>query len=184
MKVCLVGSSGGHLTHLYMLKPFWQDKERFWVVVLRPKKIVYPVSDKVKIVQFTDEGKLATIKRIKKLHRVMKESAAEVVIPFLPIISLYTLIANIGLRKKVIMSERADPRAQFKKASDHADVLSLIPMEFSGISYGIFLQNILCSIYRTVVPDLYLKGCLRIFLTVLLQKRVELLSDIFGSIIG
>lgn len=83
------------------------------VVVLRPKKIVYPVSDKVKIVQFTDEGKLATIKRIKKLHRVMKESAAEVVIPFLPIISLYTLIANIGLRKKVIMSERADPRAQF-----------------------------------------------------------------------
>lgn len=83
------------------------------LVVLRPKKIVYPVSDKVKIVQFTDDGKLATIKRIKKLHRVMKESAAEVVIPFLPIISLYTLIANIGLRKKVIMSERADPRAQF-----------------------------------------------------------------------
>lgn len=31
MKVCLVGSSGGHLTHLYMLKPFWGDKNRFWV---------------------------------------------------------------------------------------------------------------------------------------------------------
>ena len=31
MKVCLVGSSGGHLAHLYMLKPFWQDKDRFWV---------------------------------------------------------------------------------------------------------------------------------------------------------
>ena len=31
MKVCLVGSSGGHLTHLYMLKPFWRDKERLWV---------------------------------------------------------------------------------------------------------------------------------------------------------
>ena len=31
MKICLVGSSGGHLTHLYMLKPFWQDKDRFWV---------------------------------------------------------------------------------------------------------------------------------------------------------
>lgn len=30
-KVCLVGSSGGHLAHLYMLKPFWQDKNRFWV---------------------------------------------------------------------------------------------------------------------------------------------------------
>jgi len=31
MKVCLVGSSGGHLTHLYMLKPFWEAKDHFWV---------------------------------------------------------------------------------------------------------------------------------------------------------
>lgn len=31
IKVCLVGSSGGHLTHLYMLKPFWENKDRFWV---------------------------------------------------------------------------------------------------------------------------------------------------------
>lgn len=31
MKVCLVGSSGGHLVHLYMLKSFWKDKDRFWV---------------------------------------------------------------------------------------------------------------------------------------------------------
>lgn len=31
MKICLVGSSGGHLAHLYMLKSFWEDKERFWV---------------------------------------------------------------------------------------------------------------------------------------------------------
>ena len=32
MKVCLVGSSGGHLTHLYMLKPFWKDKDQFFGV--------------------------------------------------------------------------------------------------------------------------------------------------------
>ena len=31
MKICLVGSSGGHLTHLYMLKPFWQEHDRVWV---------------------------------------------------------------------------------------------------------------------------------------------------------
>ena len=31
IKVCLVSSSGGHLTHLYMLQSFWQDKDRFWV---------------------------------------------------------------------------------------------------------------------------------------------------------
>lgn len=31
MKICLVESSGGHLTHLYMLKPTWEQYERFWV---------------------------------------------------------------------------------------------------------------------------------------------------------
>ena len=31
LKICLVGSSGGHLTHLYLLKPFWENKKRFWV---------------------------------------------------------------------------------------------------------------------------------------------------------
>lgn len=31
LKVCLVGSSGGHLTHLYMLKPTWSQMKRFWV---------------------------------------------------------------------------------------------------------------------------------------------------------
>ena len=31
MKICLVGSSGGHLTHLYMLKPTWVKYDRFWV---------------------------------------------------------------------------------------------------------------------------------------------------------
>lgn len=50
MKICFVCSSGGHLTHLYMLKPFWQDKERVWATfdkedarsLLRGEK-VYPV---------------------------------------------------------------------------------------------------------------------------------------------
>lgn len=31
MKLCMVGSSGGHLAHLYLLRPLWDDRERFWV---------------------------------------------------------------------------------------------------------------------------------------------------------
>ena len=50
LKICFVCSSGGHLAHLYMLKPFWQDKERFWATfdkedtrsMLQGEKI-YPV---------------------------------------------------------------------------------------------------------------------------------------------
>ena len=31
MKVCFATSSGGHLTHLRMLEPWWKNHERFWV---------------------------------------------------------------------------------------------------------------------------------------------------------
>ena len=31
LKICLVCSSGGHLAQLYQIKPYWQDKEHFWV---------------------------------------------------------------------------------------------------------------------------------------------------------
>lgn len=59
MRVCLVGSSGGHLTHLYMLKPFWENKERFWVTfdkedansLLRDEKMYscyYPTNRSIK----------------------------------------------------------------------------------------------------------------------------------------
>lgn len=36
MKVCLVGSSGGHLTHLYLLKEYWGKHDRIWVTFDKP----------------------------------------------------------------------------------------------------------------------------------------------------
>ena len=49
LKMCLVGSSGGHLTHLYMLKPVWEKHERFWVTFdkedarsLLKNEVMYP----------------------------------------------------------------------------------------------------------------------------------------------
>lgn len=30
-KFCIVGSSGGHLTHMYMLKDIWSKHDRIWV---------------------------------------------------------------------------------------------------------------------------------------------------------
>ena len=59
MKICLVGSSGGHLTHLYMLQSFWETKDRFWVTfdkedaksLLKDEKVYhcyYPTNRNVK----------------------------------------------------------------------------------------------------------------------------------------
>jgi UDP-N-acetylglucosamine:LPS N-acetylglucosamine transferase len=36
VKVALVCSSGGHLTQLHQLKPFWEKQERFWVTFKLP----------------------------------------------------------------------------------------------------------------------------------------------------
>ena len=44
-----MGSSGGHLTHLYQLKTFWENKNRFWVTfnkedansLLKDEKVYY-----------------------------------------------------------------------------------------------------------------------------------------------
>ena len=66
IKVCLVGSSGGHLTHLYMLKPFWKDKNRFWVTFdkeddhyikdFHAVPIFQPHSGGPKLLMLADEG--------------------------------------------------------------------------------------------------------------------------------
>lgn len=87
------------------------------LVVLRNKKIIYPVSEKVSVIQFMDKGRFAILSRIVKLHRVFMESNADVIIPFLPIISIYSIIANIGVGKKLLLSERADPRAKIRGLS-------------------------------------------------------------------
>ena len=91
MKVCLVGSSGGHLTHLYMLKPFWQDKDRFWVTfdkedarsILKGEKMYachYPTNRNIKNLIKN------TILAIKVLHKekpdLIISSGAAVAVPF------------------------------------------------------------------------------------------------------
>lgn len=91
MKVCLVGSSGGHLTHLYMLKPFWKNKERFWVTfdkqdarsLLEGEKLYpcyYPTNRSLKALIIN------TFLAIKVLRRerpdVIISSGAAVAVPF------------------------------------------------------------------------------------------------------
>lgn len=91
MKVCLVGSSGGHLTHLYLLKPFWKDKDRFWVTfdkedarsVLQGEKMYpchYPTNRNLKnLIKNT----ILAIKVLRKERPdVIISSGAAVAVPF------------------------------------------------------------------------------------------------------
>lgn len=91
MKVCLVGSSGGHLTHLYMLKPFWQNKERFWVTfdkedarsILQGEKMYpcyYPTNRSLKALCINTT--LAIKVLLKEKPDVIISSGAAVAVPF------------------------------------------------------------------------------------------------------
>lgn len=91
MKVCLVGSSGGHLTHLYMLKPFWKNKERFWVTfdkedarsLLEGEKVYpcyYPTNRSIKALIINTFIAIKVL--IKERPNLIISSGAAVAVPF------------------------------------------------------------------------------------------------------
>ena len=98
MKICFVGSSGGHLTHLYMLKPFWQDKERFWVTfdkedarsLLAGERVIhcyYPTNRSLKALIKNTRLAINTLKK-EKPDLIISTGAAAAV-PFFYIGKLY-----------------------------------------------------------------------------------------------
>lgn len=91
MKVCLVGSSGGHLAHLYMLKDFWKDKDRFWVTfdkedarsILENEKVIpcyYPTNRNIK--NLIKNTFLAIRVLLKEKPDLIISSGAAVAVPF------------------------------------------------------------------------------------------------------
>ena len=81
LKVCLVGSSGGHLTHLYMLKPFWQNKERFWVTFEKEDAKSLLEGEKMYPCYYpTNRSLKALIKNTKIAWKVIKEERPDLII--------------------------------------------------------------------------------------------------------
>jgi UDP-N-acetylglucosamine:LPS N-acetylglucosamine transferase len=98
LKICLVGSSGGHLTHLYMLESFWKDKERFWVTfdkadaksLLADERVIscyYPTNRSLKALLINTRLAWKTIR--KERPDVIISSGAAVAVPFFYIGKLF-----------------------------------------------------------------------------------------------
>lgn len=81
MKVCMVGSSGGHLTHLYMLKPFWKDKDRFWVTFDKEDARSLLDGEKVYPCYFpTNRSLKALVKNTVLAFKVLRKERPDVII--------------------------------------------------------------------------------------------------------
>ena len=80
-KIGLVGSSGGHLTHLYMLKPFWQKKDRFWVTFDKEDARSILSNEKVYPCYYpTNRSLKALIKNTKIAWKVLRKEKPDLII--------------------------------------------------------------------------------------------------------
>ena len=91
LKICLVGSSGGHLTHLHMLKPLWENNDRFWVTFNKLDANSLLKHERVYNCYFPTNRNLKnliknTVLAIKVLHKekpdLIISSGAAVAVPF------------------------------------------------------------------------------------------------------
>lgn len=81
LKVCLVGSSGGHLTHLYMLKPFWEKHERFWVTFDKEDARSVLKNEKIYPCYFpTNRNVKNLIKNIFLAHKILRKENPDILI--------------------------------------------------------------------------------------------------------
>ncbi len=109
MKICLVGSSGGHLTQLYMLKSFWEKHERFWVTfdkedarsLLKEEKMYgcyYPTNRSIK----------ALIINTKLAWKVLREENPDLIISTGAAVAVPFFYLGKLMRKKTIYVEVFD----------------------------------------------------------------------------
>ena len=91
IKVCLVGSSGGHLDHLYLLKPFWENKDHFWATFDKEDTRTMLAGEKVYPVYFPSNRSIKaliinTVRAVKILRKerpdLIISSGAAPAVPF------------------------------------------------------------------------------------------------------
>ncbi|HCE11655.1 MAG TPA: UDP-N-acetylglucosamine--LPS N-acetylglucosamine transferase [Enterococcus sp.] len=99
-KICLVGSSGGHLTHLYLLKPTWRDTKRIWVTFDKDDARFLLKNEKVYKCHYPTNRNLLNLIRntlvafkviIKEKPDVIISSGAAVAVPFFYLAKLFKI---------------------------------------------------------------------------------------------
>lgn len=81
LKICFVGSSGGHLNFLYQLKPFWEDKERFWATFDKEDSRSLLDGERLYPVYFPSNRSLrALIINSRRARKILREEKPDLII--------------------------------------------------------------------------------------------------------
>lgn len=100
LKISLVGSSGGHLTHLMQIRQFWENKDRFWVTFEKPDAISQLKDEKIYWCYYPTNRNIKNLLKntylsfkviIKEKPDVIISSGAAVAIPFFYVGKLFNV---------------------------------------------------------------------------------------------
>jgi beta-1,4-N-acetylglucosaminyltransferase len=81
LKVALVGSSGGHLSHLYLLKNFWENENRFWVTFDKTDSRSLLKHEKMYTCHFpTNRNVKNTLKNTILAYKILKKERPDIII--------------------------------------------------------------------------------------------------------
>lgn len=88
------------------------------IITLLDCPVVYEIKPSVKQIclKCTNSRVIGTFEQIKALRNTYKSENPDIIISFLPVVNMTAIIANRGLRSKLIVSERNDPNQNPRKS--------------------------------------------------------------------
>ena len=166
------------------------------IITFLDKERVYPLNEKVRLEELkcSSERFIGTISQIRALRKKIKNIRPDVIISFLPVVNMITLVADLGLNSKVIVSERNDPYQNPRKKvvrvmrdflyhlSDGFVFQTMDARDYFG-KYAIERGTVIANPLTGTLPERYKGIRKKKFVTAVRldpQKNLEMLIDAFS----
>ncbi len=169
------------------------------VILIASTKITYEISDKIHIVDCSKKYSVPGVgfaKRVSDIRKAIKKIAPKAVVSFTVAVNMYSILACKGLKTRLIVAERNDPRYDpvGKKARMLRDLLYPLANDFVFQTNGekeYFSEKIQRNsavIYNPVnpnIPDPYIGERRKAFVTAVRlepQKNLPMAIDAFEMV--
>lgn len=90
-----------------------EENEKISILTIASSKIGYEISQKVNVIDCSQRTSVAGVnflKRINKIRYAIKTVKPDVIISFTVAVNIYSVLSCVGLKIKLILAERNDPR--------------------------------------------------------------------------
>ena len=132
-----LGGGGAERVAVSLANYFVDNGIEFTFLLTKSKQVAYKIDSRVKVVdKYADEG-LSPIAQIKLISQFMKLYSNSLFISFLVHQNMYTLLAKVFNKNKVLISIRNDPRRDF----NNKQVFSLARNLLYTLADGVVFQT-------------------------------------------